>query len=119
MVSERIFSVVVLNCGYTCPSIQQQRGQYDDIFRSLLQPAVGRLYAKDTESSKLGLNIQGYDTVNQIYPPTLEGIDGIIISGSPNGAYQDLAWIQKLCRYVSCKLTRAFSREFARILTNI
>jgi hypothetical protein len=101
IIFERVISVAVFKCGYTCPSIQNERGQYDDIFASLLEPAAERVCTKTT---KLKLNITGWDTVNQVYPPTLDGINAIIVSGSPNGAYQDLEWIQALNAYLSCRL---------------
>ncbi|KAF7560399.1 hypothetical protein G7046_g3760 [Stylonectria norvegica] len=103
MIRSGILSVAVFNCGYTSPSIQQHRGQYDDIFRSLLQPAFDRVCAtKPGLNSELKLSIRGYDTVNGVYPVSLEGLDAIVVSGSPNGAYQDLEWIRKLDRYIAC-----------------
>ncbi|KAJ9137130.1 hypothetical protein NKR23_g9379 [Pleurostoma richardsiae] len=98
---EHVISIVVLNCGYTSPSIEKERGQYDDIFASLLLPAAERVSARIAKTTKLKFNIKGYDTVKQVYPLTLQGIDAIIISGSPNGAYQDLEWIRKLDGFVS------------------
>lgn len=102
--SEHTVSAVVLNCGYTCPSIEEKRGQYDDIFASILLPAFERASSRAAKGTSLKLNIKGYDTVKQVYPLTLQGVDAIIISGSPNGAYQDFEWIKKLIRFVSCKI---------------
>ncbi|KAH6889607.1 class I glutamine amidotransferase-like protein [Thelonectria olida] len=98
IISERVISVAVFKCGYTCPSIQHERGQFEDIFASLLEPAAERVCTKTT---KVKLNITGWDTVDQVYPPTLDGIDAIIVSGSPNGAYEDLEWIRALNAYLS------------------
>ena len=39
------------------------------------------------------------------YPPVLEDIDAIIITGSPNGAYQELEWIATLHKFVVGKYT--------------
>jgi GMP synthase-like glutamine amidotransferase len=101
-----VYTVAVLNCGYTNPIVQKARGQYHDIFNSLLQPAVARACGNiDSRVSRpVQLSISGWDTVNQEYPDTLEGIDAIIISGSPNGAYEDLEWIHRLNKYVAGKL---------------
>ncbi|KAF7554924.1 hypothetical protein G7Z17_g2537 [Cylindrodendrum hubeiense] len=98
---EDVISVAVFNCGYTCPSIQKERGQYHDIFASLLRPALERVCSKSAKSPSVKLSIIGWDAVNQVYPPTLDNINAIIVSGSPNGAYQDLEWIQTLSRYIS------------------
>lgn len=100
-VKGRHISVAVFNCGYTCPAIQEERGLYHEIFASLLQPAVQRLSSQANSGTKPTLHVTGWDTTKQEYPPTLEGIDAIVISGSPNGAYQDLPWIQKLINYVA------------------
>lgn len=102
MTVRHIVSVAVLNCGYTCPNIQKERGQYHDIFASLLRPALERLN-RGPNWPNAKLNVTGWDTINQVYPPSLDRIDAIIISGSPNGAYQDLEWIRALDRYISCK----------------
>ncbi|KAH7006977.1 class I glutamine amidotransferase-like protein [Ilyonectria destructans] len=100
MTVRHIISVAVLNCGYTCPNIQKERGQYHDIFALLLRPALERLN-RGPNWPNAKLNVTGWDTVNQVYPPSLDRIDAIIISGSPNGAYQDLEWIRALDRYIS------------------
>jgi GMP synthase-like glutamine amidotransferase len=102
--SKSVLNVAVFNCGYTSPCIQERRGQYDEIFAALLQPSLERVRAKTATNFNISLNVRGYDTVKQEYPVTLDEIDAIIISGSPNGAYQQLAWIQTLCQYVSCIL---------------
>ena len=101
IVLQQTLNIAVFNCGYTCPSIQEARGQYHDIFASLLKPAAERVCSKVSKSTKVDLNVTGWDTVNQVYPATLDDIDAIIISGSPNGAYQDLDWIHALNKYLS------------------
>lgn len=99
--SNSILSIAVLNCGYTSPIIQNARGQYSDIFASLLKPALDRAN-HGQNISKSQRCIQGWDVVSEEYPPTLNGIDAIIVSGSPNSSYQDLPWIKKLDRYLFC-----------------
>lgn len=101
MAIEDTLNIAVLNCGYTCQSIQEARGQYHDLFGAILLPAAERANRKATGSRRVKLEITGWDTVNQVYPPSLEDIDGIIISGSPNSAYEELEWIQTLNRFVA------------------
>ncbi|VUC26805.1 unnamed protein product [Clonostachys rosea] len=101
MAVEKTLSIAVLNCGYTCQSIQEARGQYHDLFAAILQPAAQRANRKATDGQHVKLEITGWDTVNQVYPPSLDGIDAIIISGSPNSAYDQLEWIQALNRFVA------------------
>ena len=100
-IAERVVRVAVFNCGYTSPSIQKERGQYHEIFDSLLQPAVQRLSSGAPTKTKIKLLVSGWDTTKEEYPPTLEGTHAIIISGSPNGAYQNLEWIHTLNKYVA------------------
>lgn len=47
------------------------------------------------------LAVVGYDTVREEYPTSLVGVDAIIVSGSPNSAYQDLQWIKVLTKYIA------------------
>ncbi|CAK7246290.1 MAG: hypothetical protein STHCBS139747_007917 [Sporothrix thermara] len=93
-------NVVVLNCGYTSPVITKARGQYSDVFADILKPAVARHNANPATTDPVDLVIRGYDTMKQVYPPSLDGVDALIITGSPNGAYEDLPWIRTLLDYV-------------------
>ncbi|CAK7212806.1 hypothetical protein SEUCBS140593_001632 [Sporothrix eucalyptigena] len=97
-------TVVVLNCGYTSPVITKVRGQYSDIFADILQPALARHNA-NPENAEVELVLRGYDAIQQIYPLSLDGVDALIITGSPNGAYEDLAWIRTLLAYVKSVYT--------------
>lgn len=98
----RSFAIAVLNCGYTSPIIQKERGQYSDIFTALLLPAAEQVAQRQGLAS-LQLKVKGYDTVNEEYPSTLDDVDAIIVSGSPNSAFQDLSWIRRLDEYISCR----------------
>jgi hypothetical protein len=62
--------------------VQKERGQYSDIFSTLLAPAAERV-SRRLELPPAQINIKGFDTVNAEYPTDLKGIDAIIISGSP------------------------------------
>ncbi|KAH7127905.1 class I glutamine amidotransferase-like protein [Dactylonectria estremocensis] len=99
--SKHVISVAVFNCGYTAPSIQNARGQFHEIFAALLTPALERVCHNNLELPNVTLDIKGWDTVNQEYPPTLDKIDAIIVTGSPNGAYEDLEWIRTLDRHLA------------------
>ncbi|EPE09344.1 hypothetical protein F503_07120 [Ophiostoma piceae UAMH 11346] len=92
-------TIAVLNCGYTVPSVQKARGQYHDVFAAILQPAVDRHNAGTDD--KVTLQVLGFDTVKEEYPESLDGIHAVIISGSPNGAYEQLPWIRRLLTYVT------------------
>ncbi|RMJ13103.1 hypothetical protein CDV36_007214 [Fusarium kuroshium] len=93
-----VINVAVLNCGYTSPVIEKERGQYHDIFRVLLRDAVHR---SSSLTNKPNLHLEGWDVVNQKYPLCLDRVDAIIVTGSPNSAYQPLEWIYVLQHYVS------------------
>lgn len=99
-IDTQIVNIVILNCGYTSTIIEKARGQYHDIFAALLQAAVDRLSTQDGRP-KVRLQMKGWDVVSQKYPTTLDSVDAIIVTGSPNGAYQDLDWINTLNQYIS------------------
>ena len=86
--------VAILNADTPVPSVLAERGQYSDIFATLLKHAAAQ--AQDLAS--LALDFIAYNCVLGHYPTTLEldSIDAIIITGSCNKPHPPLSLNFKL-----------------------
>lgn len=49
----------------------------------------------DERFESWGLSVDSYWAYNGEFPASLEGYDGIFLSGSPHGAYEDIDWINR------------------------
>lgn len=72
----RVFRVAVLECDKTIEPVRANRGQYVDIFRSLLTRAL------ESEGHDIHLEVSQWDVVASQSYPRPEDFDGLLLSGS-------------------------------------
>ncbi|KAL2069442.1 hypothetical protein VTL71DRAFT_14121 [Oculimacula yallundae] len=99
-----ILNLISLDCDIPVPNVYAERGYYSDIFERLLKDAVnsenkghGGLIPMN-----LDVKVKRYDCMRGELPSKmeLEGINGIIITGSASSAYDDVPWIHSLTAFV-------------------
>ncbi|KAK0390045.1 hypothetical protein NLU13_3618 [Sarocladium strictum] len=90
----RVFRVAVLECDKTIEPVRANRGQYVDIFRSLLTRAL------ESEGHDIHLEVSQWDVVASQSYPRPEDFDGLLLSGSKHCAFHDEPWILSLVDYV-------------------
>ncbi len=73
--------IAVLECDTPLEKTKEKYGGYGGVFTALLQDGADAL-DDDRISSNKGLEISKWDVVNQKYPPNLEDIDAVLITGS-------------------------------------
>lgn len=81
----------MLNADIPVPNVFAHRAPtYGRIFHQLLAQALPNITIQSTD----------FDVMQDEYPESIADFDAIIVSGSANSAYDDLAWIHKLDAYV-------------------
>ncbi|KFX99423.1 hypothetical protein O988_03863 [Pseudogymnoascus sp. VKM F-3808] len=93
----RPLRIAILECDTPLPGTQKTYGGYGGVFTSLLRSAASSLNPPLPESD---LVLSAYDVVKEIYPPSLDEIDGILITGSRHNSFESDPWILKLVEYV-------------------
>lgn len=87
--------IAVFNTDIPVPEVFTQRASsYGKIFHELLTAAAQRTQPDVT------IKTTEYDTRKSEYPPTLDDVDLILITGSINSAYDDIPWVHKLEQYI-------------------
>jgi GMP synthase-like glutamine amidotransferase len=89
--------IAILECDTPLPGTVKNYGSYGGVFTALLRSAASSLSPPLPESD---LVLSAYDVVKQIYPPSLDDIDGILITGSRHNSFESDPWILKLVEYV-------------------
>jgi GMP synthase-like glutamine amidotransferase len=92
----RPLRIAILECDTPPPGVQKTHGTYGGLFTSLLRDAASSLSPPLPESD---LIISAYDVVKEIYPPSLDDIDGILMTGSKHNSFENDPWILKLVEY--------------------
>ncbi|MFW2545609.1 hypothetical protein ACN2XU_23545 [Primorskyibacter sp. 2E107] len=72
----------ILLTGRTVETLPAEHGDYDAMFRALLD---GR-----------GFQFQTYAVLDGELPPSIDAADGWLVTGSKHGVYEDLPWIAPL-----------------------
>lgn len=90
--------IVVLKCYTPSAKLVASHGDLDDWFRVLLSGAAERYATNNLH--RVSLEVTGYDAVSGQYPGTVDGVDAIVVTGSGNGAYEPIEWIQTLEKYI-------------------
>jgi GMP synthase-like glutamine amidotransferase len=83
-------------CDTPAPKVVENYGAYDKLFRIVFDRA---------RPANVELSWTDFDVVTRQEYPSLQDIlakkyDGIVITGSARGAYEDEEWIHKLIEYV-------------------
>lgn len=99
----RPLRIAILECDTPPPGVQKIYGTYGGLFTALLRNAASSLDPPLPESD---LVISAYDVVNEIYPPSLDDIDGILMTGSKHNSFESDPWILKLVEYTKKVLTQ-------------
>jgi hypothetical protein len=76
------FRIAILECDTPVPKVHQKYGKYGTIFTGLLQAGADNLNMPDVISRKKGMEITGWDVVNEQVYPNSEDIDAVLITGS-------------------------------------
>lgn len=85
----------MLNADTPVPAVRSTLAQtYGQLFHNLLSSSTSQFSPKPTIDSV------EFDVVNGKYPPSLANFDAIMVSGSANSAYDDLAWVKRLDHYI-------------------
>ncbi|KAI6044546.1 GMP synthase [Pisolithus marmoratus] len=80
-------------------------GKYREVFRTWLEASLEIVNASRIAyfvgAEPVTFTLDGYDVVDKMeYPPDDIEYDGVLITGSPFSAYEDLEWINRLIAYV-------------------
>ncbi|KAF2010901.1 class I glutamine amidotransferase-like protein [Aaosphaeria arxii CBS 175.79] len=91
-----LLRIAILECDKPVDPILQQRGTYGDIFEQLFdRTASGSIKANLPE-----WKFSKYDVVDRQIYPSLDKIDGLLLTGSKHDSFADLPWISQLVDYV-------------------
>ncbi|ETS78704.1 hypothetical protein PFICI_08557 [Pestalotiopsis fici W106-1] len=96
----RLVRVAVFECLELAANIAQTRGQFVDVFAAWLQRAALSYNSRRPLAEQVRIETTAYNVVQGQYPPTLDDIDAIIVSGSTASAYDQDPWILRLAEYL-------------------
>lgn len=83
----------ILQAGRSPDNLRAEHGDYDDFFRRFL----------DGE----GFEFETFPVLDGIFPDSVEGADGWLVTGSRFGAYEDHDWIPPLEAFLRASYARA------------
>lgn len=90
------FRLALLECSRPLPTTL---GKYRRVYQTWLDASLEIVNASRTEP--VTYTLDGYDVVDEMeYPPDDIEYHGVLITGSPSSAYEDLEWINRLITYV-------------------
>jgi hypothetical protein len=92
----RNLRIAVLECDTPFPSVLETRGQYGDVFRTLLDKGLKHETLGD-KVKDVSYDISRWDVVTAQEYPNIEEVDGFLLTGSsswPFGSYygKKLTW---------------------------
>lgn len=94
----RPLRIAVLEADHLRPNAAAQYGRYGSVFTALLHAAAATQLGWDPAAS---LCITTWDVERQLqFPPSLDDLDAVLISGSRHSAYDNTPWIVALVAYV-------------------
>jgi GMP synthase-like glutamine amidotransferase len=100
----RLVRVAVFECLELAANIAQTRGQFNDVFAAWLQRAALSYNHHRPLAEQVRIETTGYDVVQGQFPPTLDEVDAIVVSGSTASAYDQDPWIIRLAEYLKGKI---------------
>lgn len=92
--------IAVLECIRLDPAMSDERGQFGDVYYRWLQACASRYNATRSPAQQLDITVSSWDVEHGQYPPSLEGTDAMIVTGSTASAYQGDEWIRELSSYL-------------------
>ena len=92
--------IAVLECCRFPADVVAVRGQFGDIFESWLRKSLDLFNKKRPLGNPLEIAVTSWDVEHGEYPPSLDGIDALIVTGSPLSACDDEPWIKVLEKYI-------------------
>lgn len=96
----RLIRVAVFECLQLADNIAQSRGQFRDVFATWLHKASVGYNSRRPFSEHVRIETTAWNVVYGRYPPALDEIDAIIVSGSTASAYEQCPWIVRLAEYL-------------------
>lgn len=97
----KVLRVASLDCDIPVPNVYAERGTYSDIFEALLRKAKKTELRDVVNADELELEVKAYNAVRGELPrdDELNGIDGIIVTGSGSSAYDNVPWIKNAIEF--------------------
>ncbi|GKU11096.1 unnamed protein product [Fusarium langsethiae] len=95
----RNFRIAVLECDTPLPAVVEKRGPYGDVFRALLDRGLKHETLRD-KAKDVSYEISRWDVVTAQEYPSIEEVDGFLLTGSKHTSFADDPWISKLVEYV-------------------
>lgn len=92
--------IAVLECLRLGKAISDSRGQFGDVFRAWLLTSVAHYNATRSLADQLDVTVTSWDVEHGQYPPALETVDAVIVTGSTASAYDEDEWIVRLSGYL-------------------
>jgi len=98
----RPLRIAVLEADHPLDKTASKYGTYGGVFKSLFTTAATSL-GWDPETD---LNITKWDIERELnFPPTLDELDGVVITGSRHNGFENTRWIVALVDYIRDVLT--------------
>jgi GMP synthase-like glutamine amidotransferase len=112
-IPDKPLRIAILEADHPLKNTAERWGTYGGVFTNLLQNAATSLGWNVIST----LNVTKWDIErHQNFPPSLDSIDGILITGSRASAFDDTPWIVALVEYVRTALSIPKSKRRVKII---
>lgn len=111
----RLIRIAVFECLELADNIAQARGQFNDVFATWLHRTSLSYNEQRPLSEQVQIETTAYRVIEGQYPPSLDGIDAIIVSGSTASAYDQDPWIVRLAEYLRGRRKIQFLEQRAQM----
>ncbi|KAH6683372.1 class I glutamine amidotransferase-like protein [Halenospora varia] len=98
MAQIEVIRIAVLNCMTPIKPVFDARGPFDRMFQSLFGSAAERINTR-LDLSLIKIKCISYDCTKGEYPPSLDAVDAVVITGSTASAYDGVPWVYTLIQY--------------------
>jgi GMP synthase-like glutamine amidotransferase len=89
-----VLRIAIFNTDEPVEQVFAAKGVYGNLFQERLEDAIKR------SNRNTQLRCWNFNTLLEQYPPSLDGFDGIIVTGSASSSYDDHSWIRTLDTYL-------------------
>jgi len=90
--------IAILECDTPLDGTRAKYGSYGGVFTALIKAGADALDYPGISSTS-GLELSAFDVVTKQEYPSLENVDGILITGSRFNSFEDEPWILKLVEF--------------------